>query len=242
MAWYPGGMNEHQNPDDLRRFNSHWTMTKSGCHEWNAKGGTRPTFWHDGKFPVAARWIYWYHNGVWPVIARHTCNNDRCVNPEHIIDGSHADNMRDKSNLTPEIVAEIRRLFAERKDGAGFPYAALAAEFGIGEKALRDIVMFRTWTEEVTAKSSEFNAGTHHCGRRKSAGASSSYKGVGRDKTNPNKPWAAYIKYEGKKRRLGRFATEEEAARAYDAAAREMFGSDKARFNFPEPGEQGIDD
>ena len=37
-------------------------------------------------------------------------------------------------------------------------------------------------------------------------------------------PWRAYIQVDGRQRHLGRYATPEQAARAYDRAAREAFG------------------
>jgi hypothetical protein len=62
--------------------------------------------------------------------------------------------------------------------------------------------------------------------------ATSVYKGVGRhcDK------WRARIYVSGIRLELGSFALEEEAALAYDRAAREYFG-EFACFNFPGPGE-----
>lgn len=66
-------------------------------------------------------------------------------------------------------------------------------------------------------------------------GGASQYKGVAyHAKTGK---WRARIKQQA----LGLHATEEAAARAYDAAAREQFG-EFARLNFPEPGEVGIFD
>lgn len=56
--------------------------------------------------------------------------------------------------------------------------------------------------------------------RRKPKGTASNYKGIYRD----NKKWAAQVCFMGKKRCLGTFLTQEEAARAYDVAARELFG------------------
>jgi hypothetical protein len=50
----------------------------------------------------------------------------------------------------------------------------------------------------------------NHCNRRKSKGTSSQFKGVWFDKSR--KKWAAEIKLDRKKRFLGRFDTEEEAA------------------------------
>lgn len=58
----------------------------------------------------------------------------------------------------------------------------------------------------------------------------SRYKGVSWERRAAR--WQAQIGCDGKKFHLGLFATEEEAARAYDAKARELHG-DFARLNFP---------
>lgn len=56
----------------------------------------------------------------------------------------------------------------------------------------------------------------------------SKYKGVWRRK----KKWTCYITIEGKRRRVGTFAHEDEAGRAYDKVAKEAFG-EFAVLNFP---------
>ena len=60
---------------------------------------------------------------------------------------------------------------------------------------------------------------------------SSRFIGVSYDKSH--RKWLAKIGYRGKRIFLGRFNTEEAAARAYDAAARKYHG-EFARLNFPE--------
>ena len=59
---------------------------------------------------------------------------------------------------------------------------------------------------------------------------SSKYKGVTK---MPNGKWKAHIGMDDKDIHLGYFDTEEEAAHAYDDAAREKFG-DRAKLNFPD--------
>jgi hypothetical protein len=53
---------------------------------------------------------------------------------------------------------------------------------------------------------------------------SSGFKGVVFMPPNPNKPWGAYIRANGKNKFLGSFTTPEEAHEAYMKAAREHFG------------------
>ena len=67
--------------------------------------------------------------------------------------------------------------------------------------------------------------------RGKNTNNSSGYKGVRLRKGTQR--WQARIKAGGKERHLGYFDTREEAARAYDAAARELHGA-FARLNFPD--------
>ena len=54
--------------------------------------------------------------------------------------------------------------------------------------------------------------------------AKSGFKGVSRWVRPSPRPWRAHITVKGRMKFLGAFATPEEAARAYDAAARELFG------------------
>jgi len=62
----------------------------------------------------------------------------------------------------------------------------------------------------------------------------SGYKGVSACKGRPQTPWVGMICVNYKSIVLGRFKTAEEAARAYDVAARKYFG-EFARLNFPCP-------
>ncbi len=71
---------------------------------------------------------------------------------------------------------------------------------------------------------------------RKKPGASSIYKGVYHDKRRDT--WSAKICCGRKSTHIAVFATEIEAARAYDRKARELFG-EFARLNFPQEVERG---
>jgi hypothetical protein len=67
--------------------------------------------------------------------------------------------------------------------------------------------------------------------RKRRDGVTSQYRGVSWNKRAGK--WQALLRREGKLQYLGYFSDEEAAARAYDAAALEQWGS-FARLNFPE--------
>jgi hypothetical protein len=53
----------------------------------------------EGKQIKAHQLAFYYEHGIWPsnVEIRHFCNNRRCCNPKHLIDGTHKENMEDAS-------------------------------------------------------------------------------------------------------------------------------------------------
>jgi hypothetical protein len=83
---------------------------------------------------------------------------------------------------------------------------------------------------EATAAQNARNA-------KKRPSAASKFKGVNRDTSRTDRIWRARIRVDCKLIHLGRFSTEEEAARAYDEAARRLHG-EFACVNFPIGGEQ----
>lgn len=83
----------------------------------------------------------------------HKCNVKRCVNPQHLYVGTHAENMRDFRNtpkykyrfaakLKPEQVTELRKLVA-----AGSSYKEVAGIFGLAYSAVSPIVRREYWAD-----------------------------------------------------------------------------------------------
>ena len=133
----------------------------TGCWLWTGA--------HDasgyGHFGVASstpnrahRVAYRLYCGEIPpgAIVRHKCDTPACVNPNHLLLGSSADNASDrsergrtavgerngKSKLTPELVRKIRGMtnLSER---------AIAAQIGVHRGAVSAVLSGRTWGHVV---------------------------------------------------------------------------------------------
>jgi len=96
-----------------------------------------------------------HHNLRWEQIkgrvVRHTCDNPPCINPEHLVLGSHHDNMQDMvkrgrstSALTEEAVRHIRSSYIPRNKE--YSARALARKYGVTDTAIRQIVLRKRWS------------------------------------------------------------------------------------------------
>ena len=141
------------------------------CVEW--LGRRSPSgygvMYHEGKEERVHRVSYCQANGVSlesikGLFVRHSCDNRGCCEPEHLILGTHLDNMDDmtsrgrqnkgkdrpQSKLTDEIVSIIRCRFKPqcRKNGA----RALGREFGVHNSIISRIcdgTLWKSLGEEV---------------------------------------------------------------------------------------------
>jgi hypothetical protein len=88
----------------------------------------------------------------------HICDNPKCVNPTHLIEGTHQDNNTDRANkgrgnaargeknglakLTEKKVLEIREIYSQGKTN----YKKLGEEYGVDQTVIGRIVRYETWT------------------------------------------------------------------------------------------------
>lgn len=102
------------------------------------------------------RKLFYEATGQWPEVVRHTCDNPRCINLEHLVAGTQADNMRDmrergragdcrnfgsangRTVLTGQEVAEIRASY--RRGCRKFGIPALARAYGCGTSQIHRIL------------------------------------------------------------------------------------------------------
>lgn len=109
------------------------------------------------QYQSAHRFAFTHLVGQIParMCVRHKCDNTRCVNPDHLELGSHADNMRDKrirrrhaigedhfgSRLTENSVIAIRDMYAT----GGYSQRDLALRFSCRQSTIWYILNNHTW-------------------------------------------------------------------------------------------------
>jgi hypothetical protein len=138
-------------------------MTESACIDHGLKG--RPQgyamFWdaQSGKKMLAHRKVFRDLRGFLPPVVMHTCDNPRCINPDHLEAGDWKKNNQDratkkrsaksrpdKRHLTHDEVRAIRRRYVpgySREHGV----TALAREFGVDTNVIYQITSGRTYAE-----------------------------------------------------------------------------------------------
>lgn len=144
---------------DLAWLQSKVSPTGAGCWEWrgaktspNRSGQRYGVSYYRGRIVGAHRLAFFIKHGEWPHICRHACDNTVCCNPNHLLTGTRADNVRDReernrgrwhqgethasARLTDAQVVEMRALRAQ-----GWKLAALCERFGIGQSQVSRICL-----------------------------------------------------------------------------------------------------
>lgn len=137
-----------------------FVVADDGCHVCTshspfANGYPYGVF--EGQRTRMSRALYQKEHGALPksVVVRHTCDNPLCINLDHLVPGTHADNMRDmaergrakaprgesapSAKLTWADVEVIRASKEKRK--------VLAKRYGVCSATIRNVIVGRCWQE-----------------------------------------------------------------------------------------------
>lgn len=139
-------------------------MRGTACIEHTQKRGYGTGRWR-GRVCYLHRIAYAKAHGLDPFdmggVVMHSCDNPRCINPEHLTLGTYAENTQDMlrkgrdytptgedhyaSRLTAEDVIAIRKRYIPRCRINGC--RALGHEYNVGNHTISDIVSYKTWKE-----------------------------------------------------------------------------------------------
>lgn len=141
-------------------------LSDSECMEWqgyiNPRGYGK--LMHDLKSYRAHRIAYLIWKGNIPQNKEvcHTCDNTKCINPNHLFLGTHSENMQDmadkkrnptlllkgsekpKSKLNEVKIRSIKRLLAKK-----WKQRDIAKRFGVHQTVIKSINLNRTWRHVV---------------------------------------------------------------------------------------------
>ena len=131
---------------DIQRFWSHVPNRVPGtCWLWigHRAGNGYGRFKLNGRYYQANRIAWALANGRMPhasLVVKHTCNTPPCCNPEHLVEGTQASNIREAmSTITDEQVQEMRRMRHQQF----WTIADIARHFGQKASTVEAIVNYR---------------------------------------------------------------------------------------------------
>lgn len=131
-----------------------WRQVKKdeGCWLWSAATdqdgyGVFRGIIGGEMYTKAHRFSYALHTGeILPdgIVVMHSCDNPRCVNPDHLSVGSHRDNMldkiaKDRANIPKATLAPVSILTFEQVSAIVFdarPYTQIAADYGVSSATI----------------------------------------------------------------------------------------------------------
>lgn len=140
------------------------TITEAGCWEWNGcvqgNGYSRIRF--SGKTEYGHRAAYVVFHGTIPhgMDVCHTCDNRKCVNPDHLFIGTRKENMQDcakKRRTTKGIsfntgescgVSKLKEadiICARKLAQEGEIPRVIAEKFGVHPDTIRCAIQRKTW-------------------------------------------------------------------------------------------------
>jgi hypothetical protein len=131
----------------------------SGCWLWEAAltGAGYGSLQVANKTMLAHRMAYCLHHGANyddPFIIRHQCDNPACVNPDHLLAGTFADNSQDAvrrgraamgTKIWSAILTEADIPIIRAALAAGETKQHLAQRYGVHPDTIKNVRLGRTW-------------------------------------------------------------------------------------------------
>ncbi len=126
---------------------------------WLWKGAVQSsgygTFWKDGKNRLVHRISYGLSRKCGPAktkVVRHKCNTRLCVNPSHLLIGTHKDNFNDavacgKSGAASPTINRDQVIMVRWLATLGWTRQALANACGVSKRCIAGVVRRETWKE-----------------------------------------------------------------------------------------------
>jgi hypothetical protein len=147
--------------DEADRFHQRYQKAENGCWLWQSTIGFDgyPVFVDDRARNVRAhRFSYQIAHGPIPhgQVIRHRCDTPTCVNPAHLLPGTHADNVQDcverqrnafgerngRRKLSHADVRAIRQQYA----AGGITQTQLAKQYDMSPSGISRVITGENWT------------------------------------------------------------------------------------------------